>query len=520
MCIMLSFSPLICKTQNMASRTKKSALNSIVGILFAIVSSLLTFTLNAVFIRLLGLEYAGVNGLFSSILQLLNIADLGISNAILFRLYKRIASNDDEGICLMLTTYKRICYAVAACILVGGLCCMPFLEGLVKEKPSFPEPLWTLFVFVLSGSVISHAFDYTRLMLTAKQDQYLATIIKYLSHYLTSGVQLLLLFLYKDIYLYLSVSLFVTCLQLIIYATVTRKKYKARWNSKRHVDSVERKKLIKDTGSLAVYKFCRTLDATIDTLLISKFVAIATTAIYGSVNIIVSFLQECFGNLNDGMLASIGDLNARGNGRDVSSVFYQSMHMTYLVFGVITVGLVPLLSTFVQWWIGHTLSDACIYVILLNFYMGVFGNHVAVFRNSLGIFIKGWKRPIFTALLNLVFSLALVIKFGLIGTLLGTTIARVLTLHWYDPWLVCKEGFGEKPIKYYAYFVVYILVACGISIMALWLNNHLPIVDGLTDVVWHGVVISVFGAILFVLVGMCFPEQKALFKRLYSIIKR
>lgn len=500
-------------------RTKKSALNSTVGILFAVAHSLLTFVLKAVFIRLLGLEYAGINSLFSSILNLLNIADLGISNAILFRLYKKIAEDDDDGICLILTTYKRICYIVAGIIGIGGLCCIPFLDHLVKETPSFPEPLWSLFIIVLANSVVTHAFNFTGQMLTAKQENFIKTIVQYVCKFLTGGLQLLVLFLYKDIYLYLGVNLFISIVRNIIYATITRKRYNARWNSKQRLDKKERVSLLKDTGSLAVYKLCRTLDATIDTLLISKFVAVTTTAIYGSVNVIIAFLEECFGNINDGMRAGIGDVNARGAKKQVSNVFYQSMHFTYLTFGVITVSLVPVLSPFVAWWIGYTLPDACIYMILLNFFMGVFGSHVAVFRNSMGIFKKGWKRPFFTALFNLIFSTWLIIKYGLIGTLIGTTIARVLTLHWYDPWLVCKHGFDEKPMKYYFYFILYLLIVSATSLLVYFVGSRLPVINGIFSIIWHGLLSLAIALIVILSVGFAFPEQRPLFKRIFSLVQ-
>ena len=500
-------------------RTKMSAINSTVGILFAVVNSLLSFVLNAVFIRLLGLEYAGINSLFSSILNLLNIADLGVSNAILFRLYKKIAEGDDNGICLLLTTYKRICYLIAAVIGIGGLCCIPFLPDLVKEVPSFPEPLWALFVIVLSNSVVTHAFDYTSQMLTARQEQYIKTIIQYACKFLVSGLQLLFLFLYKNIYLFLSIALFMSVVQAIVYAIVTKKRYNALWNSKECFNREERVSLLKDTGSLAFYKLCRALDSTIDTLLISKYVSVATTAIYGSVNLIISFLQESFGNINDGMLASVGDLNARGERQQISNVFYQSMHFSFLVFGVIAVVLVPVLSPFVLWWIGYTLSDLCLYMMLLNFIMAVFGNHVAVFRNSLGIFTQGWKRPFFTALFNIVFSVWLIIKLGLLGTLVGTAIARLLTLHWYDPWLVCKYGLGETPFRYYIRFVLYILIVLAISWFVLWINNQLPPIEGLLDIIWHSIVYTVIAVISLIGIGYCFPEQKNLFVRIGTLVR-
>ena len=151
--------------------------------------------------------------------------------------------------------------------------------------------------------------------------------------------------------------------------------------------------------------------------------------------------------------------------------------------------------------------------------MAMFGNHVAVFRNSLGIFKKGWKRPFFTALLNIVFSVWLTIKFGLIGTLFGTTLARFFTLHWYDPWIVCKYGFDEKPIKYYFRFVLYIFIIFVSSTILLYTKNLLPNPKDFFDFLWQGTFYLIAAIVVTFGIGFLFPEQKPLLSRITKLIK-
>ena len=150
---------------------------------------------------------------------------------------------------------------------------------------------------------------------------------------------------------------------------ICKKKYNASWYSKAHLPREQTKELIKQVGSLAVYKFCRTLDASIDTFLISKFVAVATTAIYGSYTLILNALTELLGSINDGMLASIGDLFASGDRKRMETVFYETTHLAYFIYGVCTAALAGFLSEFTMWWIGYTLPPAALYVMLANFYM-------------------------------------------------------------------------------------------------------------------------------------------------------
>ena len=488
-------------------------INSAVGLTCCIISSVLSFFLNAVFIRLLGLEYAGVNGLFFSILSILNIADLGISNAILYRLYKSISLGNDEDTSMYLSAYRKICFAVSAFICLAGLCCMPFLKYLIKSQPSFSEPLWALFSVMLATTVVAHALGYRHIMLIAKQERFLKTIISYISTFLCHGLQILVLYYLKNIYLFLGMRLFTSLLDYLISGIITKKRYHITWYSAKKLSREVRISMAKDIGSLAVFKVCRTLDANVDAFLISKFIDISTTAIYGSFLMIFNALHELLGVFNDSMKASIGDLYTKGDYNRFEQVFYQSFHLTFLLYGVSATVLTPFVSDFAVVWIGHTLPDICIYVILLNFIMYGFGMNIAAFRNSMGIFKKGWLRPAFTALFNLLFSLLLVQKLGLIGTLLGTTIARILTLTWYDPYLVLTHGMGRSPWKYYFRYIIYVLILAVASQSLLFLKKRLPPMASFKLAFAYGFLYLFCAGVAILSVGCLFPEQKALLHR-------
>lgn len=501
------------------SRTGKTAVNSIVGIICSLISSLLSFVLQAVFIRLLGLEYAGINGLFTSILSILNLAELGINNAILFRLYRCIANQDMEETEKYLNTYKKICYLVSGFIAIAGIACIPFLDSLVKDMPTFPEKLWSLFIIVLATSVAGHAFSYTSDIIIAHQDRYISTVINYVCLFLCHGLQIAALFFTHNIYLYLLVKLFTTLLKALLNYLVGRKKYHVTYCSKKKLKKDERNALLKDVGSLATYKFCRTLDANVDTFLITRFVGTAENAIYGSINMLLNALNEVLGVFNDSMVAGIGDLYASKDHKRISTVFYQSFHFTYLLYGVCAAVLMSLLSGFTSWWIGYTLDDKCIYLMVINFYMYGYGMNVSIFRNSMGIFRKGWLRPAFTAAFNIVFSIIFTLKWGLFGTLLGTLFARTLTLVWFDPYLVCRYGMRESPVKYYIRYCIYAGFTAIATFACLKAQSYLPQMTSLGMCIVNGVACLVVSLSILLLLGCIFSEQKYVFSRIENVLK-
>ncbi len=501
------------------SRTKKTIINSGTGLILNIVSMCITFLLRGLFIRLLGLEYAGVDSLFTDILKILNLADMGISNAILFRLYKTIATKDEAGTEKYVALYKKVCYATGIFVGVAGAAFIPFLEFFVKEKPAFSEPLWSLYVIIIGTSVVSHFINYRGVLFTAHQDRYINIILQYVCEFLKHGLQIVSLLVFRNIYLYLIVGLFTTLLHGLLSKIFSEKKYHISWKSKEKLSKEESSDILKDVGALAVFKFCRTLHVTIDTFLISKFISVATTAIYGSVAVITTALSNLLSTLNDGMIASVGDLHATGDDGRLHRVFQMSSHLIYLLYGTCVVVLAPLLGVFTTWWVGHTLPDTCLYVMLFNFYVAGYNSMVSTFRNATGLYRQGWKRPAVTMVLNFGISLILIQKIGLIGALLGTAISNILTIVWYDPYIVYKYIFKESPLQYFAKYLMYLLIVAGTSIMSVMLGKILPVADTFLSLLWHGIVYTVFALAVLLLFGMAFPAQKELIQKGMDLLK-
>lgn len=79
---------------NNESRTINSVRNTIFSVIGQGISILLSFVVRFVFIRCLPTEYLGLNGLFTSVLTILSLAELGVGTAIIYSMYKPIAEHD------------------------------------------------------------------------------------------------------------------------------------------------------------------------------------------------------------------------------------------------------------------------------------------------------------------------------------------------------------------------------------------------------------------------------------------
>ena len=121
------------------TRVKNSARNMMFGFVYQIVVLVLSFVSRSVFINTLGKEFLGMNAIFSDVLSLLSMADLGFGTAMAFSFYKPLAENDHEQIAKTINFYKKIYNVIALVVLGLGLACVPFLKYIINTDKDIPN---------------------------------------------------------------------------------------------------------------------------------------------------------------------------------------------------------------------------------------------------------------------------------------------------------------------------------------------------------------------------------------------
>ena len=130
------------------SKAQKSSYNVITGIFGQGLSYVLSFLIRTVFIRTLGELYLGLNGLFTNILSVLSLTELGFGTAIVVELYRTVANKDEEKSKQYLRLYRKAHFIVGCVILFCGLGLTPFLQYLIKDVASLELINYKL-IFVL-----------------------------------------------------------------------------------------------------------------------------------------------------------------------------------------------------------------------------------------------------------------------------------------------------------------------------------------------------------------------------------
>ena len=168
--------------------------------------NLLKFIVRMVFVKILPIEYLGVNGLFTNVLAMLSLAELGIGPAIVYSLYKPLAYGDKETVKSIMRLFKKVYIAVGGIILVLGLALFPFLDNFIKNGQSVPQVHYFYLVFLLN-TVVSYLWTYKRSLLIADQKQYVVNIYQAAVQVLIAVLQIIFLLIFKDYWCFIILML-------------------------------------------------------------------------------------------------------------------------------------------------------------------------------------------------------------------------------------------------------------------------------------------------------------------------
>lgn len=481
------------------SRIKNSFRNLITSAGGQLLIMVLGFVTRSVFIGTLGTQYLGINGLFSNIISMLSLADLGIGTAITFNLYKPIANDDEHKVLLLMNFYKKIYRIIGCTITVLGVCLIPFLPYLIKDDVSFIN-VTVIFLLYLFQSVSSYLFfAYKSSLIKANQKEYIITGIGYFFTIATNIVQIVVLVVFENFMLYICTVILFNILRNLAISIKYDKMYPFTKEKPNDVlDKRERKEIFKNCYALFLYKVNAVVLNATDNLVLSAFIGLNIVGIYSNYLLIIKAIKSLLVMFYNAVTASLGNLHATSDLEHECFIFRVVNLMSFWMFGVASIGVFVLANEFISIWIGsdYILPQNFVLLISIDLYMYGTQKALATFRTTMGLFQQSKYRPVFGIVINLVVSIILVQYFGIHGVILGTIIANLLTYTWFDPYIIYKHGFKKSVKGYYIKNIVYYLVviaAGGISYLLSMLIN----VSGIPFLMVCGIISVVVPSLLF-----------------------
>ena len=186
-------------------RSQKALKNVLTGIVNKLALMLLAFATRTLFIRLLGAEYTGISSLYTNILSVLSLAELGLGNVLMFYLYSALNEGDENKICRLVQEFKKIYYIIIVCVLSVGLALVPFLKLIINSELKNFE-LIVYYLLYLSNSVASYFVVYRTMVLSADQKSYISNMCSTLTTVAMYILQIIYLLLFHNFLGYLVIQ--------------------------------------------------------------------------------------------------------------------------------------------------------------------------------------------------------------------------------------------------------------------------------------------------------------------------
>lgn len=462
------------------SRTTKSLRNIAFSLGNQMVTILLGFVNRSVFIWTLGVGYLGISGLFSDILTMLSLADLGFGVALTYSMYKPLAEHDEDRLAALTGLYRRVYRIIALAVAVIGLALVPFLKYLINLRHPIPHitPYYLLF---LANTVASYLVVYKTSILTADQKDYL--LKKYQSLFSIGQVACTTFFLWltHNYFIYLLIQVAFTYAQNFYASWVAERQYPFIKKTVAMPFS-EVKAIFKNLYSVFLYKISGVLLNATDNTIISVMIGTGMVGYYSNYSLVTTQLANLINTIFYSLTASLGNLVVKEQAKRRYRVFKIIQSISDIFSSFCVACLFLLIQNLIQVWLGHQflLDQLTLLAIVVNFYLAVILLPIWVYREATGLYQQTKYVMVVTAVINLVLSVWLAKVLGVAGVLFASAIARLVTYFWYEPVLLFRKYFAVSSWSYFASILKNILVTVVVIFINQALFAHFVVVGWLT----------------------------------------
>lgn len=509
--------------ENDNSRSKNLILNVFTGFLSQFVALFLSFLSRRIFVSFLPLDYLGINGLYTNILTVLSLTEMGLDSAFVYMLYKPLSENNSQLVSSLLKYFKKLYFIITGALVALGLCLLPILKHIVNIDSGViisDRELIYYYLLFLANTIIPYFFAQYSILLSASQHNRIKHGIIIITNIALQLMHIVVLYVFKTYEAYTITTVFMTVVYCLLLRIITRRKYTSYFQEYTSVN-IDKQEIKRKVKSTVLYKYGAVAINHTDNILISVIVSTAAVGSYSNYLVIINAFQGLVATISASLLNGLGNLYATeeddGTKKDI---FYSQLFIYHLIGAMGFIGLYILLDKFIVLWLGNkfVLEKGISFCIALYFYINNAIAPIWINREANGLFEKVKYLMVIQAIVNLTLSIILGIYYGTFGILLATSISMILTSFWIEPQILFKTVFKMSSKHYWKRQIIYFLVTlCMLYIM---IN---------VDKVMHNTLLS-FAAEIFIIILLCIcsfslcvmrnREGKYLFGRLKKIINK
>lgn len=449
-------------------RTKKSARNLAFALGGQFLSVAAGLVLRTFFIKCLAEDYLGISGLFTNILSMLSLVELGVGSAMTYSLYKPLATHDQEKVKSLMQLYKRAYTAVGALVIFMGLCLLPFYRQLIENPPQIPE-LDIIFLLYVVNTGGSYFFSYKKALIVSDQNRYIETIVYTLFDLLLNAAQIVILVTTHNYLLYFGIQVLFTFARNFAVAKKADRMYPyLRDKNIRRLTAEDMAPIKRNVGAMMLHKIGAVVVKSTDNVIISKFVGLSSVGLYSNYFLITNGLNKFAGQVFSSVVASVGNAAAMAGPKKLNDIFEKIFFIDFWIYGFCAICLYNLFNPFILLWVGRKFlfPMGVVVTIVVNFYLNGMSKTAVTFRDATGNYYADRFKPVLEAIVNLVVSLWLVKKLGVAGVFLGTIISTLTTGFWIEPVVIYRRSLEKSVWTYFGRYFLYTactLFACAVT---------------------------------------------------------
>ena len=500
-------------------RVRQAGKNIFFGYISNFIILCMGFLQRTVFIGVLGETLLGVNGLYTDILSMLSLAELGIGSAMNYSLYKPVANGDQEKIKSYMGLYRKAYLAIAGVITVIGLALSPFLPYLIKDSGGIAVRELTIYYLIFLFNTVSTYFvAYKYSLSNAQQRNYIQTNIATVTKIVTVFVQIIVLLLTKNFLLYLLMQAAVELLQKIFVSIYFNRLYP--YLRDRHVQKLEKEEtavVVTKTKALMFHKIGDVARLSTDSIIITYFMNVRWVGVVGNYAMIITYAANFISVIFNSVISGFGNLVATESREKQYAMFKIYRFFACWLYGFAAVGFWLLLTPLVTGlWLNDSwaLSQTVLTLILIDLYFK--GGRVVLvnFKIAAGVFEQDKYLSLLQGLVNLVLSIAGIQYMGLAGVYVGTVVSGVMA-NLLQPVIVYRDCFGRSAWTYFVDAVKYISVIVGVALLMVPVKHFLLAQVNVLTFIGMGAVVTVVYNMAFCL----FFRKTEEFGYLWALVK-
>lgn len=485
-------------------RTRRSLTNVLVTLLTNAIILVTAFIVQKVLIMTLGSDYNGINGLFTSVISMMSLTDLGIGSAIIYHLYRPVAKSDYDVICSLLRFYRNSYITISIVVLVIGCALMVFMPGIVGNVV-INDNIYLIFILFLLDCLVSYFLSYKKSLLYAYQLNYVLDGVHFIYYILQNAAQIFVLVYYQSFILFLLLKTICKIVENLTISSYIKKHYSFTQNKQILPLSKDiRNDIFKKIKALLFHRLGRLFITGSDSLVITGVLGILHMSIYTNYHLIIGGITALLNKIFETLTSSVGNFLLDSNKSQRYEIYRKIDFLNFWFFGCVSVVLFSIMQPFITLWVGekYLFQNTTLFFLVINFYQEGMRASILTFKDAAGIYHEDRFIPVIEAVLNVFISIFFAYKIGIIGIFIGTIISSGVVYFYSYPKYVCKPLFNMRWSEYICQTLGHLMLVASCLGTVQLIISMLAVQSLIIRIILCALIsISVFHIYLFIFLG-------------------